>query len=485
MGQTVEDLGKAYKQKYPGSYDDLSDIEVGQKAKAKNPGMFREYADVKSSAANIPSAADQMGIKNPVGRMVVNTVEDIGGGVLDALEGIGSGGLSTVYNAGDLVRRATGSKSIINDPKTQNLIKSPDSTIGKVARFAEQAAEFAAPSSGVLKLTKGLPLLLRMAAEGATSAAVSGVQTGGDPDAMAAGGMTGAAGPAIGAGFGALAKTRIPQKFYQSALKPTWNMVRKEGLTMLDTGLKEQIPVSAKGLEISENAIDDIRKEISDGIKFHGRQGATIDSSKVLSRLDDLQTFYKNTAAPQEALDTLQQIKDQFIQYHGRQIPIEKAQQIKINTYQEVRKAYGEMATAKVEGLKQVARGIKEEISNIFPEISKLNERQSDLLGLNDALYRAVWRIENHQIMGIGSGIAAGAGGAILGGPGAATAFVGKLLLDDPIIKSKLAIALAKQGVPNPSVVVSRKLLMLKAAMQKTASSLGDSREQPTPTPAQ
>jgi hypothetical protein len=44
-GQTVADLGKLVKQKYPDAYGSLSDVEVGQKVKAKYP-EYSQFADM-------------------------------------------------------------------------------------------------------------------------------------------------------------------------------------------------------------------------------------------------------------------------------------------------------------------------------------------------------------------------------------------------------------------------------------------------------
>jgi hypothetical protein len=176
----------------------------------------------------------------------------------------------------------------------------------------------------------------------------------------------------------------------------------------------------------------------------------------------------------------LKDIETQFEQFHGKHIPLDQAQQIKINTYQLIKDSYGEMASAKIEGLKQVARGLKDQISAVFPEISGLNEKQSQLLGLGDALDRAGWRMENRQMMGIGSPMAATAGHALAGGPGGLAAFTGKLLLDDPTLKSKLAIALSQAGVKKSPALVSARLAALKAAMEKAASLAGSAPGQPT-----
>lgn len=427
------------------------------------------------------TAAQQLGVTNPIAK-----------GALDLVEGAGAGVLSTAKGVYDIGRKA-GSYLLPQSVRKQaldatalpeSLAQEPDSVMGKVGKYGEQAAEFALPMGMVSKATRGAGLLSRAGAEALASGGVAALQSGGDPGAAATGAAFGAVGPVLGAAAGSVARNvKIPQKLYQSALKPTWSMAKKQGLEMLDTGLREQIPVSSKGLEMVENRIKDIRSEINKGVQAKAASGDSIDTSRVLDRLTDLEDFYKNSAAPQSALDTLQGIRDEFQSFHGQKLPIDKAQQIKINTYQLLKKSYGEMAAAKVEGLKQVARGIKEEISNVFPEIADLNEHQSKLLGLDEALTRAVWRIENHQIMGIGSPLAAAGGHALAGGPGAIMGFAGKYLIDAPEIKSKLALALARAGVPRPTAAVAARLPMLQGALAKGLTAAATSDKPPEQAP--
>lgn len=44
--QTVEDLGKLVKSKYPGSYDSINDAELGNKIKAKYPDAYGHFTDI-------------------------------------------------------------------------------------------------------------------------------------------------------------------------------------------------------------------------------------------------------------------------------------------------------------------------------------------------------------------------------------------------------------------------------------------------------
>ena len=364
--------------------------------------------------------------------------------------------------------------------ETMDKWTAPRSTGEQIGKTGSEIAEFALPGMGVSKLTKGAGLLIRMGAEALGTGGVAAIQTGGDPASIASAAATGVVGPALGA-VGA----KFAPRLYQSALKPTWNMVKKEGLEMVDTGLKEGVPVTHKGLAMIEGRIEKLGSEIKKGILYNAAQGKTVDSTKVLSTLDELESFYRNTGAPDDGLKVLKDLREEFTRNHGQTIPIDVAQKIKVNTYRLLKKSYGEFKGAKVEGLKQEARGLKEQISSVFPEIAGLNEKQSKLLGLDESLTRAVWRIDNHQMMGIGSGIAATAGHAMLGGAGAIAWFAGKMLLDDPGMKSKLAIALYRAGVKNAPKVVGARLAALKGAMANIASKSAEGQAQPVPPPPQ
>jgi hypothetical protein len=141
----------------------------------------------------------------------------------DLLEGAKAGFMSTVLHGGDLLRRATGRERIIDRPENVDAMTPPDSLTGKIGYYAEQGAEYLAPSARALTVASKIapvtrvgsavvknPSLMRRAAAAGTvmgaDAGWAGVQTGGDPTAMAIGA---AAPPVIGGALragGALAR---------------------------------------------------------------------------------------------------------------------------------------------------------------------------------------------------------------------------------------------------------------------------------------
>jgi hypothetical protein len=161
------------------------------------------------------------------------------------------------------------------------------------------------------------------------------------------------------------------------------------------------------------------------------------------------------------------------------------AQSMKQGTYQVLKGKFGEQGSASVEAQKSLARGLKEEIATQFPEISKLNADESRLLDLQPVLERAVNRISNHQAIGIGTPIAGAAAKAVTGSGGVGVvASVLKGVLDNPGVKSRLAIAISKSS-KIPIGQAMEKVTAYSAAIGATvassqAYSSGDNPSQPT-----
>lgn len=262
----------------------------------------------------------------------------------------------------------------------------------------------------------------------------------------------------------------VSKRLYQSALKPSGTP--EEASRIVQTGLRERIPVSEHGYNQVQNIIHDINKEVENQIKAGTQseklgmaltappklksaaitgerstlgEGILIDGHSVAERLSEVRDFYRDTVAPHTYLEDLDKLESSFLNAHGKAIPIEQAQKLKQNTYQVLRKAYGEMKSAQIEGQKALARGLKEEIVKQYPEINNLNGRETALIELEDQLERFVKRNGNTQIVGIGTPITAMAGAALSPSKklGLIAGFA-KAALDNPEIKSKLAILLSK-----------------------------------------
>lgn len=153
-------------------------------------------------------------------------------------------------------------------------------------------------------------------------------------------------------------------------------------------------------------------------------------------------------------------------------IPVDQAQAMKQGTYQQLKgRAYGELKSATIESQKALARGLKEELEAQFPEIKGLNKQEGQFFNLEGTIEKALARIGNHQLIGIGTPVVAGAGAAMGGAEAATSAGLLKLILDNPTVKSRLAIALNKAGRGSiPLASANAKLTAYSNALAQGAS---------------
>ena len=198
--------------------------------------------------------------------------------------------------------------------------------------------------------------------------------------------------------------------------------------------------------------IDTVNQAIKDEIAKDPNR--PIDPNAVATRTNDTLNRFSNQVNATPDLEAIKNSRNLFLQEQGATptnpappMNAIDAQNMKQGTYRVLAGKFGEQGSASVEAQKSLARGLKEEIATQFPEISKLNATDSQLLNFQPILERAVNRISNHQLIGIGTPIAGAATKAVTGSGGAgAVATVLKAVLDNPMVKSRLAIMVSKGG---------------------------------------
>lgn len=297
----------------------------------------------------------------------------------------------------------------------------------------------------------GIPVDAALVAHGGMGVAKNAkAALGGDPEAAERALLSGAEAVGGAAGVGTQAKAitsgSFASRLYQSALKPSTTLTPEARARVIQTGLKEGVPVSAGGVEKIATLVDDLNTKIQAKIDAGSAAGKTVNKMDVANRLGDVGKRFSNQVNPEADLAAIQASGEEFMRNQPADIPASDAQALKKGTYQQLKsKAYGELKNASIESQKALARGLKEELVAQFPEIADLNARESNLIGLDKQLERAVGRIENHQMLGIGTPLAAAGGKAVTGSTGVAAAVgILKAIFDDPFIKSKLAISLNK-----------------------------------------
>jgi hypothetical protein len=78
--QTINDLGRLVKSKYPGQYDDLNDDELGRKIKAKFPGSYDDFSDVSTLSKSISDSrswSEKLNLKNPIAQGATDFSEGV------------------------------------------------------------------------------------------------------------------------------------------------------------------------------------------------------------------------------------------------------------------------------------------------------------------------------------------------------------------------------------------------------------------------
>jgi len=243
---------------------------------------------------------------------------------------------------------------------------------------------------------------------------------------------------------------KAPMRLYESAIKPPSpnKTTRLEQQKILQEGLDAGITPNQYGIDKLESMIGDINGQIKSIIEGGAGQGKTVNVMDIEKRLGDVEELYKNMPNNKPYLKEIQTIRDGLLEKGNKwgDIPVDQAQKMKTTIYRVLKKSYGELSDATKEANKAVARGAKEEIAAIFPEINSLNNKESLLLRLEPMIEKASGRINKRDLMGIGTPIAGQAAANVVS-PGAGKAvWLAKAVLDNPKAKAYLAIALNKTG---------------------------------------
>lgn len=274
-----------------------------------------------------------------------------------------------------------------------------------------------------------------------------------------------------------------PEGLYASSLKIRPGI--KGGVPARDavvkTGLREGVPVSRGGFDKTGKLVDELLADDAAKIApVSAKLGPDINPLDVTKPVNRLKPTFENQVNPSADLNAIKDAKSEFLDKHSTSAPyttiapnpyggngmvptgsgavktkqpftVADAQTEKTGTYRQLRGKYGELGSANIEAQKQLARGLKDEITKRVPGLNGV--RESELIALEEQLGRFVAREGNKNTVGlIPSVLAAGSGALVHGAEGAASgglATLAIMALDNPAIKSRIAIALdrARSGV--------------------------------------
>lgn len=469
---TYEELGQKVKAKYP-DYASISDADLGKKVAAKYPEYQSQITEGSKlqTFKNVANTVNQ-GAKD----LFIGQVKGLG----STLAGAASLGEKGLNYASEKLFPNLGIKGSdqTQGNKLQQTALAPQGIAQNIGFGAEQIGELMTPvgagafgsklatmtpkfgkaGGAVLSLGKGL-------ISGTENALKTAVQSGGDGTQTAASFGVGAAVP-IASDVLKKPITKLAERIYQSALKPSEDALAQG---VVKTGLKEKVWLTKGGVEKAAQKIDDLESQLDEAIKAGAAEGKTISTDGLKKFVDPIRGWFEtvDVKASKEAQEYIDKTIKGFQKKYGKEIPIEEAQKLKVNTMRLIRNSYGELSNVSKETQKQMARFLKEGIVEKAPEVGDVNTRLKNLYALDDALGKASRRIGNLNLLGLG----VKAGAAVGGGKAEVVAGLLADLLDKGAVKSGAAIGLnnfanlAGQGVTNAKAPVT---FLLNKLIEKT-----------------
>lgn len=274
----------------------------------------------------------------------------------------------------------------------------------------------------------------------AGTAAKEGVAIAGDVANLARSGITGKAAERL---YGSATKMPLGKKWTQ--VLPGQEVADRT--KAIRAGIEQRVMPTEQGLAKATALEEGARKAVDDVINNFAKQGKTIKRDDLIKGLDKAYAVAESSSKPEVAKAALDRLKSEFSKRPGT-IPVDEVQKIKRQFYKEAN--YGVAPPRSVAaqfnemGTKGIAHEAMAQLERMYPELKAMNQADAAYIKLKEGIERAVGRMGNRDIIGLGEGVAATAGAAVSGGLGAAVGFALKRLVDMPTVKARLAFALDK-----------------------------------------
>jgi len=403
-----------------------------QAAKQQEASKFQFSG--KEALKNLPGSIVQEG-KNVIGAITepVQTLKGIGNLALGVAEKAVPGTQSHEKYAdalSDYYANKYGSK----DAFLQELQNNPASILSDISMFVTGGASGAAKVASLSKVgAKAAPALEKVAKAGTAI----------DPLNLAANTAMYGASKVI--------PTSVAPGLYESAAKFSTTLSPAERTRITETALKNQIPLSYEGLGMVQSKLTDLGDKMDTLITNATDKNIKIPATKVLESLKDVKKQsggFKIEAA--QDIKEINNIEKQFKTYLKQNkitsVTPQQLQDFKADAYKRIDfgRAPEKPSLAKEEAYRAMAGSARQSLEGFMPELKDINTQYGALRELQPNLQRAVGRIENRDLMGLGATAKTGAGGALGGIPGALVGF-GQSLLDSPKVKGKAALELYKK----------------------------------------
>jgi hypothetical protein len=235
----------------------------------------------------------------------------------------------------------------------------------------------------------------------------------------------------------------VPERIYERVAKMSTTMKPKDRIAAVRTALDEGIMPTPEGVDVLWDKVKTIEKSVDDVI--NQAPDSPIQTGDIARTLEQVRKDFANDPFARKFLKDIDKLEVEFMR-KGDTVTAKEAQAIKKRAYKTIRKAYDkELTTVGEETRMAVARGIREEMTMLFPELKTLGKEEGALINLEKAIKGSVGRIGNHDLFSLTSLLAGGGVGAAAQSPIAGIGTMAVVqVIKNPKVQAKLAIALRK-----------------------------------------
>lgn len=253
------------------------------------------------------------------------------------------------------------------------------------------------------------------------------------------------------------AAQQTANELYSKAIRPGYTAGSKtptELRALVDTGLQNAIPVTEEGAGKIAGLFDQFNKARETAAGEAAQRGVKVDPWKVADYTKGVEKRFGLQVNPDSDLRDVRGVRDEFLDNNPTPIAADRAEALKEGTYQAIaaksESAYGKLGPAKVETMKALAYGLKEELNAQIPELASLNAQQAKLYDLQPILEKAINKSASSS-SGLKGLVTTGVVKSVTNNPTMAVAAgVLEKVLADPGVRSRMAIAITKAQQNNP-----------------------------------
>jgi hypothetical protein len=291
--------------------------------------------------------------------------------------------------------------------------------------------------------------------------------------------FVGMSGPVIGKateiGLEAAAKGLdvLSRRMYEAVLKiPPRSVPKFLRDKAVKVGLEGKFAPTEGGYEKLSEAIKDANNAIATTIERDPNK--RLELQVILNRIEELKAKYKGVAGREQIVDKINALRDSWVKDYMKDGSFEltgkEAQEAKLAIHRVFHQRYGKpvvnYSQEEFQTNEAIAKGIRQELTRVYPELAELNAKDSAMLELQKQLAAAVNRTRNWDIVGlvdlIGGGVGSTVGafrddeGSVW--KGAASGLMLTRILRSPHVMSRLAFALSKASktIKGPTISLSR-----------------------------